>query len=49
MKKNLDNVRKVKRLKMLSKKLVLDINTKRSYIRYKLYEKSNTVNNEEGD
>jgi hypothetical protein len=49
MKKNLDNCRKERKLKLLSKRLILDINLKRSYTRFKGYKKSNTVNNEEGD
>jgi hypothetical protein len=49
MKKNLKNYRIIKKLKLLSKRLILDINLKRSYTRFKGYKKSNTVNNEEGD
>lgn len=46
MKKNLENVRKIRRLKMLSNKLVLEVNFKRSN---KVYSKFIAVNNEEGD
>lgn len=49
MRKSLDSIRKIRKLRILSKKLVLDINKKRSFIRFKVYNRSNAINNEEGD
>ena len=49
MRESLESYRIIRKLKLLSKRLILDINLKRSSTRLKDYKKSNTVNNEEGD